>query len=71
MTVSLKWTPPLTFSGILKRAAYLEKKFTTDVNILKYKANCFSIKRLHHRRLYSKAHNLTLNGIGKILRVGF
>ena len=59
--ICLKWTPPLTFPGILKSAAYLGKDSTSDVYILRSKANCFSIKGLHHRCLYSKARGLTLN----------
>ena len=70
LKICLKWTPPLAFSDILKPAAYLGKNFTIDVYIVKQNSNCFSIKRLHHRCLYSKAGDLTLNGISKILWTG-
>ena len=66
LKICLKWTPPPTFPGILKPAAYLGKNSTTDVYILKHNSNCFSVKGLHHRCLYSKACNLTLDGISKI-----
>ena len=59
-----------TFLGILNPTTYLGKDSISDVYILKPKANCFSIKGLHHRRLYSKARELTLNGISKILWTG-
>ena len=64
-----KWSQPLIFPGILKQATYLEK-YSTKVYILNPKANCFSIKGLHHRHLYSKACNLSLNGIRKTLCTG-
>ena len=67
LKICLKWTPPLTFPSILKPAAYLAQDSTPDVYFLKPKANCFYVKGLHHRRLYSKACDLTLNGISKIL----
>ena len=66
----LKIDSTLTFPGIIKPAAYLGKNYTTNVYILNHKANCFSIKGLHHRRLYSKARELTFNGISKILQTG-
>ena len=59
--VLTKCAPSLTFPCILKPDAHLEKHSTADTCILKRKANCFSINRLHHRRLYPKARNLTLN----------
>ena len=67
LKICLKWTPPLTFADILNPAAYLGKNSITDVYILKHNSNCFPIKRLYHRCLYSKARDLTLNGIRKIL----
>ena len=59
LNICLKWTPPLTFPGILKPATYLGKNSTTDVYVVKPKTNCFSIKGLHHLLLYSKAGSLT------------
>ena len=70
LKICLKWTPPLTFPAILKPAAYLGKDSTTNVYILKPKANCFSIKGLHHRQLVSEARDFTLNGISRILWTG-
>ena len=50
------------------KASYLSgKNSSTDVYILKPKTNCFSIKGLHHRLLYSKTCSLALNGISKII----
>ena len=49
LNIFLKWTPPLNRLGILESADYLGKNSTTDVYILKHKANCFSIKGLHHQ----------------------
>ena len=66
LKICLKWIPPLTFPGILKPAAYLRHDSTNDVYILKPKANCCSITGLHHRLLYSKVRDLTLNRISKI-----
>ena len=57
--------------SLYPKANYLSgKDSTTDVYILKPKANCFSIKGLDYRCLYSKARSLTLNGISKILWTG-
>ena len=70
LKICLKWTPSLTFPDILKLAAYLGKNSNTEVFILKHNSNCFSIKRLHHQFLYSKAPDLTLNVISKMLWTG-
>ena len=70
LNICLKWIRPLTFPSILKPATYLGKDSTTDVCVLKPKANCFSIKGIHHRCLHSKAGSLTLNGVSKILWTG-
>ena len=51
LKICFKWTPPLTFPGILKPPAYLGKDYTTNVCILEPNANCFAIKGLYHRRL--------------------
>ena len=45
---SLKMGSKLTLTGILKAAAHLRKDSTTDACIPKPKANCLSIKKLHH-----------------------
>ena len=43
------------FFWILKPAACLRMDSTTNLYIVKTKANCFFIKGLHRQRLYSKA----------------
>ena len=70
LKICLKWIPPLTFPGFLKPlkpAGYLRKNSTIEVYILKHKASYFPLKGLPHWCLYFKAHDLTLNGISKIL----
>ena len=66
----LKMDFTTVFPGILKPAAYRRKDSTTDVYILKPKANYLSIKGRHHWCLYSKACNLALNGTSRILWTG-
>ena len=66
----LKMDSTTDFSRYFKASYFLGKDSTTDVYVLKPKANCFSIKGLHQRCLYSKACSLTLNGISKILWTG-
>ena len=51
LNIYLKWAPTLTLTGILQAAAHLRKDSTTDACIPKPKANCLSIKRLHHLRM--------------------
>ena len=67
LKICFKWTLPFVFPIIIKSAAYMGKDATTNICILKRKANFLTVKGLYHRGLYSKACNLTLNGISKIL----